>query len=55
MHLKKKVLRQPAKHHITAKFNTNTISVSQKTISLFRRKDYIYHKKWLFRHMQFIF
>ena len=44
MHLKKKVLRQPAKHQITAKFNTNTISVSPKTISLFHSKDYIYHK-----------
>ena len=44
MHLKKKVLRQPAKHQITAKFITNTISVSPKTISLFHSKDYIYHK-----------
>ena len=44
MYLKTKILRQPAKHQITTKFNTNAISVSPKTISLFRSKDYIYHK-----------
>ena len=44
MHLKTKILRQPAKYQITAKCNTNAISVSPKTISLSRSKDYIYHK-----------